>query len=155
MIVRLVLAVVVAAALLGAAVPVVEDARHDLATTIADRSVQTLADAVDDLHRSSDPVPRGVPGPIRVVQVEVPADGTITVGAATTDPAIDGPSGDVIAYRVSTNATGREPVDVDVRSVENGRVSPDDDALEIRETGRVVLRYVLVDGEPTVTVASL
>lgn len=154
MIVRLVLAVVVAAALLGAAVPVVEDARHDLATTTADRSVQTLADAVEDLHRSSDPVPRGVPGATRVVEVEVPADGTITVGAATTDPAIDGPSGDVIAYRVSPNATGRESVDVDVRSVENGRVSPDD-ALEIRETGRVVLRYVLVDGEPTVTVASL
>lgn len=181
MIVRLVLAVVVAAALLGAALPVVEDARHDLATTTADRSVQSVADAITDVRRSSDPVPRGVPGASRVVAVDVPADGTVllgatTIGGATTDvgattnasgsganaggtatdrPPVDGPSDDVISARVSQRAAGRERVGVDVRIVEDGRVRPDEEGLAVRESGRVVLRYVLVDGEPTVTVASV
>ncbi|MFB6133039.1 MAG: hypothetical protein ABEJ44_06515 [Halanaeroarchaeum sp.] len=169
MIVRLVLAVVVAAALLGAALPVVEDARHDVATTTADRTVQSVADAITDLRRSSDPVPRGVPGATRVIDVEVPADGAVLIGApatidgglapaadgGTNGSAIDGPGVDVIAARVAARETARIRVPLDVRAVENGRVQSDGAGLAVRESGRVLFRYVLVGGEPTVTVASV
>lgn len=168
MIVRLVLAVVVAAALLGAAIPVIDDASHDRATATADRSVQSLADAVTDLRRSSDPVPVGVPGATRIVFVEVPPDGTILIGDApksksvangsegeTNRSAIDGSGVDVIHARVAARESGRERVSVDLRAVENGEVRPDDEGLAVRDSGRVVLRYVLVDGDPTVTAASV
>lgn len=150
--VRLVLAVVVAAALLGAAMPVVEDARHDVAATGADRAAQDVADAVTDLVRSGDPVPRGVPGGRRVVAVAVPERATVVVGSAANGSVRDGATDDVIAARVPPATERRTRVDADVRVVRAGVVRQDDEPLVLREDERIVLQYVLVDGDPTVTV---
>lgn len=164
MIVRLVLAAIVAAALLGAAMPAIDDARHDVSATEADRSAQAVADAITELHRSSDPVPRGVPGAKRVVTVEVPDGATIVIGSGTTESGtvtgqnrtvVDGPSADVVSYHAEPRTTGSSTVDMDVRAVTDGAVRADDDGLVVRETGRVVLRHELVDGNATVTVARL
>lgn len=164
MIVRLLLAAVVAAALLGAAMPVVDDARHDHARTDAERAAGSIAEAIADLHRSSDPVPRGVPGAERAVTVDLPEGTTVTVGGQTnlspsdgrddtTEP--DDGASDVVTYRVRGGTTGRTTVDVDVRVVTDGAVGPDEDGLVLRDGERAVLRYELVDGEPTVTVTRL
>lgn len=173
MIVRLVLAVVVSAALLGAAMPVVEDARHGVAATDADRSATAVADAITDIHRSSDPVPRGVTGAKRVVTVDTSDGTTITVGsrsnrteagagdnriehgAGENRTARDGQPDDVISYRVPPGTTGAVEVDVNVRVVKNGTVRPDGEGLVLRGGQRAVLRYELIDGDPTVTVERL
>lgn len=182
MIVRLVLAAVVAAALIGAAMPVVEDARHDVAATDADRSATAIADAITDVKRSNDPVPRGVPGAKRVVTVDTSDGATVTVGSrpnrtesgsgddltesgmgddrtesSTSEdrPALDGPTDDVISYRVPPGTTDIVTVDVDVRVVKNGTVRPDGEGLVLRDGQGAVLRYELVEGTPTVTVERL
>ncbi|AKH97089.1 DUF7311 family protein [Halanaeroarchaeum sulfurireducens] len=154
MIVRLVLAVVVATALLAAAMPVVDDARHEVRATAADRSVQTIADAITDVSRSSDSVPRGTPGARRVVSVEVPSEATVTIGGNATDNGQDAARA-AISYRVPPNTTGRTTVGVDVRVVEGTAVRPAGAVLVLRESHRVVLRYELVDGDPAVTVESV
>lgn len=164
MIVRLLLAAVVAAALLGAAMPVVDDARHDHARTDADRAATSIAEAITDLHRSSDPVPRGVPGAERVVTVDLSEGASVTVGGEPNLSSSDGGDnatepddvpGSVVSYRVQGGTTGRTAVDVDVRAVTDGEGGPDHDGLVLRDGERAVLRYELVDGEPTVTVTRL
>lgn len=164
MIVRLLLAAIVAVALLGAAMPVVEDARHDHARTDADRAAKSIAATITDLHRSSDPVPRGVPGAERVVTVDLPEGTTVTIGGRTNHSSSDGgvdvtgPDGgtsDVVSYRVRGGTTGRTTVDVDVRVVTDGSVRPDGEGLALRDGERAVLRYELVHDEPTVTVTRL
>lgn len=182
MIVRLALAAVVAAALLGAAMPVVDDARHDVAATDADRSAAAVADLITDIHRSSDPVPRGVSGAKRIVTVDTSDGATITIGsrsnrtgagagddrigAGTSDDrtesgasdepiTMDGPTDDVISYRVPPGTAGTVQVDVDVRVISNQTVRPDAEGLSLHDGQRAVVRYELVDGDPTVTVERL
>lgn len=152
MIVRLVLAIVVAAALLGAAMPVVEDARHDVSATEADRAAQELADAITQVSRSSDPVPPGVPGAKRVVTVDLPPDATVRVGGAPNESEADGPGSDLITYDVGPGTSGRDRVPVDTGVVVDGAVKSDGEALVLRGAERVVVRYVLVDDEPTALV---
>ena len=150
--VRLVLSVVVAAALLGAAMPVVEDARHDVSATEADRAAQHLADTITQVSRSSDPVPQGVPGAKRVVTVDLPPDATVRVGGALNESEADGSESDLITYDVGPATSGRERVPVDTRVVVDGVVQPDSEGLVLRGSERVVVRYVLVDDEPTALV---
>lgn len=150
--VRLVLAVVVATALLGAAMPVVEDARHDMSATETERAAQDLADAITQVSRSSDPVPRGVPGAKRVVTVDLPQDATVLVGGTVNESGADGPGSDLVTYDVGPATSGRERVPVDTRVVVDGVVQPDGEGLVLRGSERVVVRYVLVDDEPTALV---
>ena len=150
--VRLVLAVVVAAALLGAAMPVVEDARHDVSATEADRTTQELADAITQVSRSSDPVPPGVPGAKRVVTVDLPPDATVRVGGAPNESEVDGSGSDLVRYEMDPATSDRKRVPVDTRTVVDGVVQPDSEGLVLRGSERVVVRYVLVDDEPTVLV---
>lgn len=152
MIVRLVLAAVVAAALLGAAIPVIEDARHDVSATEAEQTAQQLAAAITQVSRSSDPVPPGVPGAKRVVTVDLPPDATVRVGGAPNESAVDGPGSDLVRYEVGPATSGRERVPVDTRVVVDGAVQPDSEGLVLRGSERVVVLYVLVDDEPTALV---
>lgn len=157
--VRVVLAVLVAVALVAAAMPAVEDARQGVTATTTEREAGHLRDAIRSIRRTSDPVPRGVPGARRLVTVEVPTGTgdapTLRVGSGDADPTLDGNHSDVVTYDVPPGTGGRETVAVDVRVVRDGYVQPDDEALVLRGTQTVAVRYVLVDGEPTVTVARL
>ncbi|MFW5903103.1 MAG: DUF7311 family protein [Halolamina sp.] len=152
MIVRLVLATVVAAALLGAAMPVVEDARHDASATQADRETRAIADAITHVGRSTDPVPPGVPGGERVVTVDIPAEATVTVGSGPNGSDLDGSDSDVVSYVVGDVTSDRVPVPVDTRVAAGDDVLPDEQGLVLSGTERVVVRHVLVDGRPTVVV---
>jgi hypothetical protein len=150
--VRLVLAVILAAALLGAAMPVVDDARQDVAVADADRAAQNLADAMADLSRSSDPVPRGVPGGRRAVTVDLPQDASLVVGS-TENGTTSTRSAGVVTARVPPSADRTTRISTSVRVVEGGRVQNPNRRLVLRDGARVRFRYVLVDGVPTVTVA--
>ena len=163
MIVRLVLAVIVAGALLGAAMPVVEDAQRDVATTDAERASQSVVDAIESLYRSSDPVPRGIPGAKRTIRVAVPETGSVTIGGGSPAESADAPGNETtgssprvaVSYHVPPSSNGRTTVPVAVRVVENGVVQPADTELDLRDSRRIVLRHELVDGEPVVTVESV
>jgi len=157
--VRVLLAVLVAAALVAAAMPAVEDAQQGVAATATERETGRLSDAIRTIRRTSDPVPRGVPGARRLVTVDLPAGSgdapTLRVGGGDADPTLDGNHSDVLTYDVPPGTGGRETVDVDLRVVRDGAVGADDEGLVLRGRQTVVLRYVLVDDEPTVTVARL
>lgn len=151
MIVRVLLAAIVATALLGTALPVVEDARHDAARTATDRTANRVAGVIAALVRSGDPVPLRVPGGRRVLDVDLPRDASLVVGGG--DDAIDGPETDVLTFRVPPATIGRVRVSVDLRVSGDGHVRPDDVGLTIRDHERILLRYRTVDGRPTVVVS--
>lgn len=157
MIVRVLLAVLVAGALVGAAAPVVEDARRDVAATSGDREAQRVADAIVSMTRHSDPVPRGVPGARRVLRVDPGGVGdtvvTLRIGSTRSDGAVDGPDADVVSYSAAAGTSGRVRVPVDVRGTEGRGLSGDGSGVVVSEPTTVVLRFVLVDDRPTVTVA--
>lgn len=156
--VRVLLAVLVTAALVAAAAPAVHDAKQAVAASRTHRATERLHDAVMDIALTSDPVPRGVPGATRVVRVdpsEAGDDAAIVVGGGPGTEPIDGNRSDAVTGIGPSGSVRRSRVPVDVRVVVDGRVRPDDRGWEIRGSRRVVLRYVLLDGRPTVTVGSV
>ncbi|MFB6124729.1 MAG: hypothetical protein ABEJ59_02055 [Halanaeroarchaeum sp.] len=154
MIVRVLLAVLLAAALVTAAMPAIEDARSGVAASTADRETQRVAEAVDRLPRRSDPVPRDVPGARRVLDVDPGPRGTIRIGAAPGVSGLDA-DGDVVSFEAG-GTRDRSPVAPPVRVVgQNGTLLRDGRPLVVRDRLHVVLRYELVDGRPVVTVARL
>ncbi|MFB6105491.1 MAG: hypothetical protein ABEJ70_00820 [Halobacteriaceae archaeon] len=148
MTVRVVLTVVFALALVGAALPAVQDARHDAAARAGDRQVDALEDAVGGLVRSSDAVGPGLPAATRRVRLRVPARDAGSVGVAAvsvgglpndTAPG-DGPRRDVVAVRVRGRPVRVVHVDADLRM---GDVdAPDARPLVCRADCAVTLRYV-------------
>lgn len=154
---RVVLAVVLAAATVAAVAPAVEDARADRADAAGRRAADRVADAVDALVGTNDPVAAG-PGARRVVRLS-PSGG---VGPRLDYVALGGVPGrsvardrtttDVIAYRV----VGRRPrvVDlpaaVDLRVRRDGRLADDDEPLVVRDDATVVLGFLTREGRPTV-----
>jgi hypothetical protein len=73
--VRTVLTVVVAAALVGASMPAVADARVERTTARLDATATRLVDTAAALAASDDPVPAGEQGAARTVVVVLPAAG--------------------------------------------------------------------------------
>lgn len=154
MIVRVLLAVLLAASLVTAAMPAIEDARSGAAASAAEQETARVAEALDRLPRRSDPVPREVPGARRVLIVDPGPRGTVRIGAAPDVSGLDA-DGDVVSFEAG-GTRGRSSVAPAVRVLgRNGTVRPDRRPLVVRDPQRVVLRYELVDGRPTVTVARL
>ncbi|MFB6094002.1 MAG: hypothetical protein ABEJ77_03580 [Halanaeroarchaeum sp.] len=151
MIVRVLLAAIVGAALVATALPVVEDARHDAARAATDRATTRLADAMERLVRSGDPVPLGMSGGRRVLAVDLPPDVVLTIGAG--DDALDGPGSDVVTAVVQSTTIGPVRVPVDVRRRGTDGLRPDGAGLAVRGHERLVLRYRTVGGTPTVVVS--
>ena len=109
--VRTLLTVVVAAALVGASLPAVEDARTDRTAARLDASATRLSDAANALVATDDPVPAGERGASRTVVVTLPQAGFadaraeyLSVGGV---PNASSPS--TVGYRVA----GRPPRQVD------------------------------------------
>ncbi|MFB6069611.1 MAG: hypothetical protein ABEJ76_01200 [Halanaeroarchaeum sp.] len=151
MIVRVVLAVLVAAALIAAAAPAIGDARDGVATADVQREAHEVADAVATLSRRNDPVPRGVPGSRRILTVDPPSGTRVGIGGVPSAKPADGDGTDVVSWVSRSGATGLERLPVDARAVGSRGVLADDRGIVIRERSRLRLAYVLVDGEPTVT----
>lgn len=155
---RAVLGVAVAVALVAAAAPAVDDARKASSDRDARRQADAVADAVRALPRESDPVASGVPGARRVVALDLPerspasAGSTyLAVGGVPDGSVAEPPDGDVIVYRVDGGSRHVRSVPVDVRVRNgNGRTADDDIPLVLRDDATVVLRLVRSRGRPVV-----
>lgn len=163
MIVRVVLAVVVASALLAASMPAVREVNQYRADQTVASSADRLEAAVDALERDSDPVPPGVPGARRRVRIEVPDHPTgsalriepETPGLeAGSDGEQNGSSGrTTLTYTAAGTDEPIHVLDTNVRVAHDDGVAPRGTVLEVREDTVLTLNYRLVDGRPTVTVA--
>lgn len=128
-VVRVVLAVLLSAAILATALPAADTARSQRAATLAAAETETIATAADRLARRNDAVASGGAGATTLVEVRVPPLATVHLRA--------GRLAWVVGGRTHTVTTG-------VRLVGTVRLA----------AGRYRLRLSLTrrDGEPTVTV---
>lgn len=173
---RVVLAVVLSVALLGVAMPVVEDARAERTSSLAEGELARLAERATGLAATEEPGPGG--DPRRIVDLSLPESGIAAApidflavggvpversepGTRRTDSPGDGsrcvappdtPHGDVVAYRLEGGDTHVRQVPVDVRVVTDGRVRDDGEPLVLRGDARLTLSLVDRDGESTVLV---
>lgn len=159
--VRVLLAVVLAAALVATAAPAVDTARIARAEHAGDATLDDLAAAVAELQHT-EPAPSVDLAARRVVRVRLPpgAAGTepvLSVGEGFRESIADGPRSDVFAYRVAGRTRLRRVhVDVRVRRPSGGRstsrLSSDDQGLRVEDGTTLVLSYVERDGRPTILV---
>lgn len=153
--VRLLLAAVVTLALLAGSIPAIEQANRARADQALADTTDRLSAAITSLERRSDPVPPGIPGARRRVEIDLPEGST--TARLTIDPkgvAPDINDSGAIRYRVSGSQTRVEPVDADIAVVGRaGQIVSRETPLVIREDTVVTLGYRFVDGESVVTVA--
>lgn len=134
MVIRVVLAGCLTLALLGYALPAVEDARDDRADALARAELTALRDSATRFAAENEPAPEGVAGATRILSIRVPRATDLAVGV--------GPRGESLAWK----RDGR------VRRVETD--IPFAGTVWLREPGRHRLRLVLelMAGEVVVTV---
>lgn len=150
MIYRAVLAVVLATALLGVALPPLDDARSDrAAAAVADQTTE-LERVVEELVATDDPT--GEDGARRIVELRVPARHWTSAGVERVAIRPTGADGTAsVSWRVRGGRT-RD------RSLPGQTVATDDgEPLVLRETGphRLVLTLDGQPGAPVVTVRRL
>ena len=145
---RVLLAVLLAGALVAASLPAIEAAQRTHAESDLDASVRHLETAVERLRTHSDPVPVGVPGARRSVQVEIPDRGpearlrVVPAGAKTRLHVAVGESSPSVTV---LNATLRPP--------DEAAGIAWNQSLVVRESTDLWLRYRRAKGRPVVTVA--
>ncbi|WP_135827953.1 DUF7311 family protein [Halorussus halobius] len=162
---RLVLGVALAAALLGAVAPALEDARATRTDRLAARELDRVAAAAESLAREE------APGARRTLDLSLPGDSPTTAPLAFV--ALGGvPSGEtapvdrrgartddergVLAYRLAGGPVEVRRVGLDLRAGGDGtRGESDSRALVLRGGGtyHLTLRLVRNRGRPTVAVA--
>lgn len=155
---RVVLAVVLALALLGVARPVVDDARAERTGRLAEGELARVTERATGLAGSEETGPGGAPR--RVVTLSVPDGGLAAApidfvaigGVPVCGTSRDTPHGDVVAYRVQGGDTRVGHVPVDLRVVTDDRVRGDEDPLVLRGDARVSLSLVDSEGGRTVLV---
>lgn len=159
MTVRVLLAVLISAALLASAIPAVEEAQRMRAEHQLSESAESIQTAAAGIARRNDPVPPGVPAARERVHVEVPESSTgatLRVGVPVSPGSSDSttaspPDVRAVTTRVSGRTPTTYPVDVPIRAA--GRVDGVGSApLVLHEDAKLTLEYRLVDGRPTVVV---
>lgn len=156
--IRVLLAVVLSVALLGVAMPVVEDARAERTSSSAEGELTRLSDRAVELATTEEAGPGGVPR--RVIAVSLPEAGMAATpidyvaigGVPDCGMARDTDHGDVVAYRLQGGDVHARYVSVDLRIVTDGRVRDDGDPLILRGDARVSLSLVDDGADPTVLV---
>lgn len=130
--IRLLLAVGLTAALLGYALPAVEDARAGRADALAHEELTTLRDETASFAARTDATAPGVPGPTRLVTVRVPRGTSLRVGIGPRNESLgwvrDGHRG-----RVESDLRFDEPLRIDDPGTHQLRVSL------VRRGGRTVV----------------
>lgn len=146
---RVVVAVALGVALLGASMPAVDTARVDHAEARVEAEIDGLAGTAQRLQERNDPSPPGVPGAQRTVTLHLPGP---SWGSASLDylsipgPAADGEMSDhnTVTWRVAggRRVTRRLPAPI---------VGPGD-GLRVEGGGsrRVVIELTRHDGKPVV-----
>jgi hypothetical protein len=155
---RVVLAVVLAIALLAVALPAVERARTQRSADLAEGSLARVAERATGLAATDAATDGGAAR--RVVSVTVPAGGPGTApvaylavgGAPDCATPRDASGGDVVAYRLRGGPTRVRHLAVDLRVRTGGRLRDDDDPLVLRDDARLVLSLVGTDGGSRVVV---
>jgi hypothetical protein len=155
---RVVLAVVLAVAVLAVALPVVERARTQRSADLAEGSLARVAERATGLAATDEATGGGAAR--RVVSVTVPAGGPGTTrvaylavgGAPDCATPRDASGGDVVAYRLRGGPTRVRHLPVDLRVRTDGRLRDDDDPLVLRDDARLVLSLVGTDGGSRVVV---
>lgn len=159
---RVVLAVALAVALLAVVTPALEDARGERTRRLTARELDRVASAAQLLAREESPGARrtlavSFPGesptaaPIAFVSLGAVPNSTACGGVTPADTA----ASDVLAYRIAGGEHRVRRVGVDLRVVRGGqRVESDSQTLVLRgdETYRLVLRLVRIRGRLTVVV---
>jgi len=152
---RVLLAVALAGALMAAAAPVVDDARDANAASAGHVAAVDVRDAVIALAAST-PAPPGAPAAERTVTVSLPRSDAATapvsllIGSAPDVP--DATTTDVVAVRTG-RGTRTLVLPIDLRVGDNsGSLGDDTTGLRITRGATLTLRYVLVDRTPTVVV---
>lgn len=159
---RAVLAVALAVALLAASLPAVDRAQRDHADSQVRSQLERLATAARALAARNDPVPVGNAGATRTVTLRLPARGWrstgvayVAIGGVPENAATDTPDGDVLAWRLAGGPPRVARLEgVAIHTVSDGRVAPDGRPLVVREPGRhrVELSLVRRRGRPVVLV---
>jgi hypothetical protein len=132
-----------AAALLAASLPAIEEARHDRTDARLDATVERIERAVDAIRTAEDPTRRDVPGARRPLAVRVPARswsaaGVAWVAVGGTPVDAPGPDGNasLVAYRLDGGPTRRRRLPgVGLRTPRG--------AVTLREPGRHRIRLRL------------
>lgn len=160
--IRLVLAVALAAAILTVVTPALENAKTARTERLADRELGRVASAAETLVREESPGARrtlsiSLPGksPTSAPLAFVSLGGVPDGAERTAQPVADSPARDVLAYRIAGGPTVVRRVGVDLR-VRRGSETTDSDARSLvlrgSETFRLTLRLVRIRGRPTVVV---
>jgi hypothetical protein len=148
-VIRVVLAVLLAAALLGAATPAIEDARVAATDRALGADLSRVGTAAETLAARHDAVRPGVGPARRTVRLVVPgrswgrARATVTVGTE--------PSGGRLEWQVGNRPSRTRRIDVELGVWRDGEVV----AGELRlgpGDHRLVLSLVRIDGRPAVAV---
>jgi hypothetical protein len=148
-VIRVVLAALLAAALLGATTPVIEDARVSSTDRTLRADLSRVGAAAESLAARHDPVRPGAGPARRTVRLVVPESGwgrasaTVAVGA--------GADGDSLSWRVGDGPRRAVRVGVELRAWRDGR--PADGTLRLGPgRHRLVLSFVRADGRSVVLV---
>lgn len=144
---RVVVAVALATALLGVSMPAVQTARVDYAHGRVDTELETLAMTATRLQERNDPSPPGIGGARRTIELHLP--GATWTSAALAYLAVPGPSGNLppgtVRYRVADGRNRTRSTGVPLVGPPGG----------LRITGgrhRLVLEYTQREGKPVVVV---
>jgi hypothetical protein len=153
-VIRVVLTVVVAVALVAAARPAIHDARTARATAALDRVTDDLTRAGSGLARTATPVPPHVAGARRRVELAVPPPSPTRAAVHRLRLRCRGPRGVVITARVGgvrRRVTARFPVQVALGPRLAGE--GDTGTTVSARVSVVTLRLWRHDGRPTLVVA--
>lgn len=146
--IRVALAVVLAAALVGAATPAVEDARTAATDRGLGADLSRVGAAAESLAAGHDPVPPRAGAARRTVRLVVPG---AAWGRASATVVVGGPAGDGFGWRVGDGHARTVRVDVELRVWRDG--TPVDGTLRFGPgRHRLVLSLVRVDGRAVVAV---
>lgn len=162
---RAVLAVALAAAILAATFPALDSARTTRAETLTATELDRVEATGESLVREEDAVALDAAGARRTLSVSVPdasptsaAVAYVSLGGVPGDEPLadsvaDGNASDLLAYRLAGGDRRVRQVGFDLRVVRNGRVLGDDRQLVLRgDDRRLTFRLVRLDGRPTVLV---
>lgn len=153
---RAVLAVLLAAALLAVGAGAVEETRASRAGTLADGAAAQVASAVERLDRQAPPTERRATAPRRVLDLSLPtgtvrtAPASLVVGAGADG---DGPGRDPLVTHVAGERRTTTWLPVELRAVGDDGLAPDDEPLVVGGDARVTLWLLAGADGPVVAVS--
>lgn len=160
-VVRYLLAVLLALAIVATALPIIDDARRSTARVSADKSAERIRGAIRELIARSDPTATRLAAR-RSLTVTIPEEGAgsvgidwIAIGGVPDRVGPTEPNGtDVIAYSVDGEVHLIVLSDIEVRAIVGTQRQNDLTPLVIEDTTTLQLTYRLVDNRPVVFVRS-